>query len=141
MNMFFVIGGVLVTPALTDSLLDGVTRDSLLTLALHKGLTVEERRVSVGELKEGLERGQVREAFGAGTAAVISPIRAIGIDGVKYSLPVVGEEGVTAGAGAGSVGSDAGESVALILKKELDDIRYGRQPDLFGWNSYIDCAH
>jgi hypothetical protein len=48
---------------------------------------------------------------------------------------------VTADAGAGSVGSDAGESVALILKKELDDIRYGRQPDLFGWNSYIDCAH
>ena len=116
------------TPALTDSLLDGVTRDSLLTLALHKGLVVEERRVSVHELKEGLERGQVREAFGAGTAAVISPIRAIGIDGVNYPLAVVGE-------------GDSGESVALLLKNELDDIRYGRQPDLFGWNSYIDCAH
>jgi branched-chain amino acid aminotransferase len=61
----------------------------------------------------------VREAFGAGTAAVISPIRAIGIDGVNYSLPVVGE-------------------TALLLKGELDDIRYGRKPDLFGWNSYID---
>jgi branched-chain amino acid aminotransferase len=71
----------------------GVTRDSLLTLALHKGLTVEEQPVSVGELKEGLERGRVREAFGVGTAAVISPIRAIGIDGVKYPLTIVGEEG------------------------------------------------
>jgi branched-chain amino acid aminotransferase len=128
---------------LTDSLLDGVTRDSLLTLALHKGLTVEERRVSVGELKEGLERGHVREAFGAGTAAVISPIRAIGIDGVNYSLAVVGAEGAAAGtAAAGIAGGarDSGESVALLLKNELDDIRYGRQPDLFGWNSYIDGA-
>jgi branched-chain amino acid aminotransferase len=137
MNIFFVMGGRLVTPALTDSLLDGVTRDSLLTLALHKGLIVEERRVSVHELKEGLERGQVREAFGAGTAAVISPIRAIGIDGVNYPLAVVGEQGDEHGAGAGN----SGESVAVMLKEELDDIRYGRQPDLFGWNSYIDCAH
>jgi len=127
-----------VTPALTDSLLDGVTRDSLLTLALRKGLTVEERRVSVGELKEGLERGQVREAFGAGTAAVISPIRAIGIDGVNYPLPVVGEERTREGAGSGA--ADSGKSVALLLKEELDDIRYGRQPDLFGWNHYIDVT-
>ena len=145
MNMFFVIGGALVTPALTDSLLDGVTRDSLLTLALHKGLTVEERRVSVGELKEGLERGLVREAFGAGTAAVISPIRAIGIDGVNYPLAVVSEAGAGSGMaatrGGEGAGIAAGESVALLLKEELDDIRYGRKPDLFGWNSYIDCAH
>jgi len=112
---------------------------SLLTLALHKGLIVEERRVSVHELKEGLERGQVREAFGAGTAAVISPIRAIGIDGVNYPLAVVGQEGDEHGAAADA--GDSCESVALMLKEELDDIRYGRQPDLFGWNSYIDCAH
>jgi branched-chain amino acid aminotransferase len=139
MNIFFVIDGRLVTPALTDSLLDGVTRDSLLTLALHKGLIVEERRVSVGELKEGLERGQVREAFGAGTAAVISPIRAIGIDGVNYPLAVVAEE-AAAGRGADGYTGDSGESMALLLKEELDDIRYGRKPDLFGWNSYIDVT-
>jgi branched-chain amino acid aminotransferase len=85
--------------------------------------------VSVTELKEGLERGKVREAFGAGTAAVISPIQTIGIDGVDYPLAVVGEED----AGA----SDPSDSVALMLKEDLDDIRYGRKPDLFGWNNYI----
>ncbi len=90
MNIFCVIDGVLVTPPLSDTLLDGVTRDSLLTLALDAGLTVEERRVSVDELREGLERRKVKEVFGAGTAAVVAPIETIGIDGINYSLEVVG---------------------------------------------------
>jgi branched-chain amino acid aminotransferase len=125
MNAFFVIDGVLVTPSLSDTILDGVTRDSLLTLALNLGITVAERPVSIEELREGLERGRVREVFGAGTAAVVSPIRSIGIDDVEYTLPVVGEAG------------DGGKSLALILKTELDAIRYGQKPDPYGWNSYI----
>jgi len=129
MNTFFVIDGALVTPALTDTILDGVTRDSLLTLALDAGITVAERPVSVEELREGLERGRVTEAFGAGTAAVVSPIRSIGIDGFEYTLPVVGGEGE---AGVGS-----GKSIALLLKEELDAIRYGRKADPYGWNGYI----
>jgi branched-chain amino acid aminotransferase len=158
MNTFFVIDGTLVTPALTDTILDGVTRDSLLTLALDAGITVAERPVSVEELREGLERGRVTEAFGAGTAAVVSPIRSIGIDGMEYALPVVGGEveggdartggaggAGGAGAAAGAGGADgaavadgaAGDSIALRLKKELDDIRYGRKADLYGWNGYI----
>ncbi|HXO73659.1 MAG TPA: branched-chain amino acid aminotransferase, partial [Puia sp.] len=90
MNVFFLIDGVLVTPPLTDTILDGVTRDSLLTLAASAGIPVEERMVSVDQLREGLERGRVKEAFGAGTAAVVSPIQEIGIDGKDYMLPVVG---------------------------------------------------
>lgn len=117
---------MLVTPPLTDTILDGVTRDSLLTLALDAGITVAERPVSVEELREGLERGRVREAFGAGTAAVVSPIRSIGIDDQEYALPVAGTD-------------QPGASIALLLKAELDAIRYGRKPDLYGWNSYISA--
>lgn len=119
MNLICIIKGVLVTPPLGDTLLDGVTRDSLLTLALDAGMTVEERRITVDELREGLERGTVTEVFGAGTAAVVAPIETIGIDGINYSL------------------SNAG-GVALQLKQELDAIRYGRKPDKYGWNNYID---
>lgn len=117
MNVFFLIDGVLVTPPLTDTILDGVTRDSLLTLAAAAGIPVEERPVSVEQLREGLEQGRAREAFGAGTAAVISPIGQIGIDGKDYILP--------------------GNSVGLALKEELDNIRYGRIEDRYGWNFYV----
>ena len=118
MNIFCVINGMLVTPPLGDTLLDGITRDSLLTLALDMGMTVEERQIPVDELQEGLERGTVTEVFGAGTAAVVAPIETIGIDGTNYSLPNTG-------------------AVGLSLKAELDAIRYGRKPDKYGWNSYI----
>jgi branched-chain amino acid aminotransferase len=123
MNVFFVIDDKLVTPPLTDSILDGVTRDSLLTLAASAGIAVEERSVSVEELKKGFEKGQLSEAFGAGTAAVISPIQAIGIDGRDYHLPVVGVFGR--------------QSVALRLKEALDDIRYGKKADPYGWNFIV----
>lgn len=121
MNVFFVIGDVLVTPPLGDSILDGVTRDSLLVLARDAGIQVEERQVSVKELQEGLERGLVKEAFGAGTAAVVSPIREIGIDGRNYALPVGGEQG----------------NHGHTLKQALDGIRYGRSADVYGWNYFV----
>lgn len=121
MNVFFVIGDTLVTPPLSDSILDGVTRECLLMLATARGIAVEERPVSVKELQQGLENRQISEAFGAGTAAVVSPIRSIGIDDQDYPLPVAGERG----------------SVAISLKDALDDIRYGRVPDHHGWNYFI----
>src|ERR1700722_6704022 len=121
MNVFFVIGDVLVTPPLTDSILDGVTRDSLLVLARDAGMRVEERPVSVKELEEGLATGLVKEAFGAGTAAVITPIREIGIDGRDYVLAVGGERG----------------SHGYTLKQALDAIRYGRSADVYGWNYFV----
>jgi branched-chain amino acid aminotransferase len=116
----FVLGDTLVTPPLSDSILDGVTRDSLITLAADAGIPVEERRVSVDELKTAFEKKTILEAFGAGTAAVISPISVIGIDGVDYDLPPSGPS-----------------SISLRLKAELDDIRYGRKADIHGWNYII----
>jgi branched-chain amino acid aminotransferase len=121
MNVFFVIGNTLVTPPLSDSILDGITRDSLLVLAAARGIPVEERPVSIDELKQGLENREISEAFGAGTAAVVSPIRCIGIDHQDYPLPVAGERG----------------SVAITLKDALDDIRYGRTRDRYGWNYFV----
>jgi branched-chain amino acid aminotransferase len=118
MNAFFVFANTLVTPSLKDTILDGVTRDSLLTLATEMGIPVEQRPVSVDELLEGLENGIVTEAFGVGTAAVISPIGSIGIDERDYILPVSG-------------------SIGAKLKQQLDDIRYGRRPDVYGWNSFL----
>lgn len=120
MNVFFVIGDVLVTPPLTDTILDGITRDSLVALAADQGIPVEERAVSVKEIQEGLQNGTVREVFGAGTAAVVSPVRTIGIDGLDYDLPVYGDG-----------------SVAYKLKTLIEDIRYGQSPDRYGWNHYI----
>ena len=121
MNVFFVIGDTLVTPPLTDTILDGITRDSLITLASDEGIKVEQRRISVREIEKGLGNGTVREAFGAGTAAVVSPIQTIGIDGRDHHLPVCGEGGL-----------------ALRLKAMIDDIRYGRRPDVHGWCFFVN---
>ncbi len=126
MNVFFVIDGRLVTPSLSDSILDGVTRDSPHARPSALESPAAERPVSVEELQHGLEHGQVSEAFGAGTAAVVSPIGSIGIDGQNYTLPVVGA-GPSAGCPA---------SIALFLKNELDAIRYGLKTDIHGWNSF-----
>jgi branched-chain amino acid aminotransferase len=121
MNVFFVIGDRLVTPPLSDSILDGITRECLLILAAARGIGVEERPISIKELQQGLESNKISEAFGAGTGAVVSPIRSIGIGDQDYPLPVVGERG----------------SVAITLKDALDDIRYGRAPDSHGWNYFV----
>ncbi|HVS95167.1 MAG TPA: branched-chain amino acid aminotransferase, partial [Puia sp.] len=122
MNVFFVIGDALVTPPLTDTILDGITRDSLITLAAGEGITVEERPVSVKEIRKGLLTGEVREAFGAGTGAVISPIETIGIDGRDHRLPLCCE---------------GPQSIALRLKTALDAIRYGQRADAYGWNCFV----
>lgn len=87
MNVMFVINGKLITPQLTSAILDGVTRDSILTLAREEGIEVEENRISVDELIDAFENGTITEAFGAGTAAVIAPIATIGIHGKDYNLP------------------------------------------------------
>lgn len=120
MNVFFVFGDTLVTPPLSDSILDGITRDSLITLAGRAGIRVEERQVLVEELRQVFEKGQIREAFGCGTAAVISPIGTIGIAGEDYDLPAAGQE-----------------SMATLLRAALDNIRYGRESDPYGWNFIV----
>lgn len=117
MNVMFVLDGKLVTPKLSTSILDGVTRNSLLTLADDMGMPKEERRISIAELKAGFENGKLTEAFGVGTAAVVSTIAIINIDGTDYSLP-----------------PDSEASFQQRVKKKLHNIRMGHEPDTHNWN-------
>jgi branched-chain amino acid aminotransferase len=106
----------LITPELTGSILEGVTRDSILTLAKEFGLTPVERRIGVDELLEGIGSGSVSEVFACGTAAVITPIGELRNDTGSY---VIG-------------GGETGETTAA-LRKNLLDIQYGRAADTHGW--------
>ncbi len=121
MNAMFVIDGKLVTPPLSDSILDGVTRDSLLTLAADMGIETEERPVSVAELVTAFETGRITEAFGAGTAAVVAPIGLININEVDYSLPKY-----------------SNDAVHNRLKNQLEKIRTGQAADVHEWNYLVE---
>lgn len=89
MNVMFLIGDTLLTPGLSDTILDGITRDSVLTLARDWGMKVEERKVSIKEVMQAAENGTLKEVFGCGTAATIAHIVGIGYQGKDYSLPPV----------------------------------------------------
>lgn len=116
MNLMFVMNEVLVTPALGDTILPGITRDSVLTLARSWGMKVEERKVTVKELVDGLKSGKVTEAFGAGTAATIAHIELIGYEGKNHFLPPVETR-----------------KFSNRVLEELDGIKHGTRPDPFGW--------
>lgn len=120
MNVMFIINGKLVTPALTDSILDGVTRDSIITLAKDMGIPVEERKISIQELENAFQKREVQEAFGAGTAAIVAPIGSITIHDKKYLLP-----------------NYSNDALMYQLKKQLNDIRTGKIADKYGWNDII----
>jgi len=87
MNVMFIIDGVLITPASNDTILAGLTRDSVLAIARDWGIEVQERKVSVEEIITGLKKGSVSEAFGAGTAATLAPIKSINYNNQDYFLP------------------------------------------------------
>lgn len=89
MNIMFVMNDTLITPAPSDSVLPGITRESALILARDWGLKVEERPIKVTELIEAIEKNELSEAFGIGTGASISQIKTIGFEGVDYELPPV----------------------------------------------------
>ncbi len=116
-NLIFVINGKLVTPSVRSTVLDGVTRDTIIMLARKQGLEVEERRVSVKEILDGIETGNVTDAFAAGTAATVTPIGEIGYQGKIYTLTDPSTRTISSG-----------------IAKMLNDIRYGIVPDEFGWN-------
>jgi branched-chain amino acid aminotransferase len=120
MNVMFVINDVLVTPPLSDSILDGVTRDSLLTLAKDLGYKTEERPVAVAELERAFKSGTITEAFGAGTAAVVAPIKTISIGGIDFMLPKYDDR-----------------KLLYKLKNKLEQIRLGMEADTHGWNFII----
>lgn len=117
MNVMFVIDGKLVTPNLSDKILKGITRDSVLQIARSMNIETEERPVSVEEVISGIESGRLTEAFGAGTAVVVSPFSVIGYQGKDYMLAE----------------SPAGKSIAIRIKNYLTDIRTGKTDDVFGW--------
>ncbi|RYD56417.1 MAG: branched-chain amino acid aminotransferase [Sphingobacteriales bacterium] len=119
MNLMFFIDNTLLTPPLSTSILDGVTRDSLLTLAKEQGINVDVRLIRHEEIREALEAGKRVEAFGAGTAAVIAPIETIAMGGKHYNC---------------YVGEDA---TMYQLQKALYDIRKGTAPDKHNWNYII----
>ncbi len=120
MNVMFVIDGKLITPKLTSALLDGITRDSIIKLAPGLGMPVEQRKVSVAEIEEAFKEGTITEAFGAGTAAVVSPIATIHIHGLDYNLPPSDDD-----------------SFQQRVKAKLNSIRLGHEADPFGWNYII----
>lgn len=120
MNVMFVMNGKLVTPKLNTAILDGVTRDSIITIAREEGLTVEERRISIDDLEEGFKSKTLTEAFGCGTAAVVAPIAVINIRGVDYAFPPVEPT-----------------SIQQRMKKRLLAIRTGAEPDRYGWNYVV----
>jgi branched-chain amino acid aminotransferase len=111
---------VLVTPALTDSILDGVTRDSILTLAKDMGIPVEEKKLSIQELEKAFQENRVQEAFGAGTAAIVAPVGSITFENRTYQLPPFDEN-----------------ALMFQIKSQLNDIRTGKLPDKYHWNDIV----
>ncbi len=116
MNIFFIIGDEIITPALTGSILSGITRDSVIKLAKSWGREAVERRISIDEIYDAHAQGRLKEVFGSGTAAVISPVGKIKYSGKEITI------------GDGNVGP-----FAARLFKELADIQYGKVEDPFGW--------
>ncbi|MEK3934817.1 branched-chain amino acid aminotransferase [Sporosarcina sp. FSL W7-1349] len=116
MNIFFKINGEIITPALNGSILEGITRKSILELLRHWDMPVTERRISIAEIQEAHANGQLEEVFGTGTAAVISPVGELNWDGKKMVV------------GNGETG---------VLSKKLYDtltgIQTGKIEDPFDW--------
>jgi len=122
MNVVFVYkDGRVVTPE-SESILEGITLDSILQLAKDRGHTVEQRKVSLDEIREGVASGEITEMFACGTAAVVVPIAAFKAEG--YTI--------------GDPDAPAGE-LTLSLRQELTDIQYGKVADRHGWMTRLDA--
>ena len=116
MNILFKIAGTVVTPPAGDTILAGITKDSVLKLLSHWGIPAEERRLTIDEVLAAQEDGSLEEVFGAGTAAVISPVGSLEYKGRTLHI---------ANGGAGPL--------AERLFDDLMGIQYGTRPDPFGW--------
>lgn len=118
-NLIFRIGDTIITPS-SETILEGITRLSILDIARKWGYKVEERKVLVSELIEGIEKGLVIDAFAAGTAATITQIGEIGFEGKSYTLPDVSTR-----------------EFSTKTFEYLNDLRYGKIEDTFGWNTLV----
>lgn len=115
MNIFIRINDTLITGPTSDRILDGITRKSILDIAKDEGIATEVRKISVTEVVEAAKAGTLKEMFGAGTAAVVSPIATFGYKDSDFDLP------------------ELTDSYASRLKKRITDIQYNRAEDKFGW--------
>ena len=115
MNVFFRVNDTLLTAPISDRILDGVTRKSIIKLAEDNDIKVEVRRVKVSEIKEAAKNGELKEIFGAGTAAVISPISAFEHSGEVFELP------------------DIENSYAALFKTKMLNIQHNLSDDPNGW--------
>ncbi|GAA4896890.1 branched-chain amino acid aminotransferase [Flaviramulus aquimarinus] len=115
MNIFVRINDTLITGPTSDRILDGITRKSIIELAKAEGIPVEVRKISVSEVVEAAKKGELKEMFGAGTAAVISPISGFGYKDTDYELPKLDD------------------TYASFLKKRITDIQTNKVEDPFGW--------
>lgn len=115
MNVWVVFDdGTIATPELTGSILEGVTRDTILTMVRDLGHEVDERRIDIDEVRKGVESGRVTEVFACGTAAVITSIGRLAWNGGEVALP--------------------GETpMAARVRETLVGIQHGRLPDEHGW--------
>lgn len=117
MNVFFRVKDTLLTAPTSDRILDGVTRKSVIALAEKAGISVEVRPILVSEIVDAANNNDLKEIFGAGTAAVISPVSAFSFKETTYTLPEISKE----------------DQYASKFKKELMEIQYNLAEDSFGW--------
>ena len=115
MNIFVRINDTLITAPTSDRILDGITRKSIIDLAKAEGIKVEVRNITVSEVVDAAKDGSLKEMFGAGTAAVISPISGFGYKDADYALP------------------KSHDTYASYLKKRITDIQTNKADDPFGW--------
>ncbi len=115
MNVFIRINDTLITAPTSDRILDGITRKSIIDIAKDEGIKVEIRKITVKEVVNAAKDGSLKEMFGAGTAAVISPISSFGFKDQDFDLP------------------ELENSYALLLKKRITDIQTNKSEDKFGW--------
>lgn len=116
MNIFFVYQDFLITPPLSGTILPGVTRDSVITLARHLGYTVHEERIDIHQAIRDIKAGHITEAFGSGTAAIISPISNLIFRGETIGIQ-----------------SSNSDQISAIIKQQLLNIQTGIGEDPFGW--------
>jgi branched-chain amino acid aminotransferase len=119
MNIFFRINDRLITPKNTDTILDGVTRKSVITVAKDSGIDVEERNIEVSEVIHEFENGNLIEIFGAGTAAIIAPIISFGYKEKIYTL------------------NSIENSYGPLIKKKITDIQNNLSEDNYNWRYQI----
>lgn len=119
MNIFVRIGDTLITSPTSDRILDGITRKSILQIARDENIPVEERKITVSEVVEAAKNGSLKELFGAGTAAVISPISGFGYKNEDFDLP------------------EFENTYASQLKKRITDIQTNKAEDPYGWRHVV----